>query len=239
VRRPNHRPLRPADLAREHGISTQAVRNYERDGCLPAVERSESGYRRYTVVHAAALRAYLALVRAHGYADAGEIMRAVNRGDVDDALATVDRSHAQLQRDRATLDTVAVTAVHLTDAREPVAGDEPLSIGELAHRLGLVPATLRAWERAGVLGPGRDPQTRHRCYGPDDVRDAQLAHLLRRGGYRLDHIATVLDHVRGAGGGDALRDSLEDWRGRLRARGLAMLSAAGVLGRYLEDLSPP
>jgi hypothetical protein len=24
------------DLAREHGISTQAVRNYERDGLLPA-----------------------------------------------------------------------------------------------------------------------------------------------------------------------------------------------------------
>jgi hypothetical protein len=36
----------------------------------------------------------------------------------------------------------------------------------------------------------------------NDVRDAELAHLLRRGGYPLNHIATVLDHVRNAGGAD-------------------------------------
>jgi DNA-binding transcriptional MerR regulator len=235
---PEIRPLRPADLAREHGLSTQAVRNYERDGCLPVAERSASGYRRYSAVHAEALRAFLALVRAHGHAAAGDIMRAVNRGDVDRALAMVDRGHAQLLRDRETLDAVAVAAVHLTGAGGSTDRHDPLSIGELAHRLGLVPATLRSWERAGVLRPGRDPASGHRRYGADDVRDAQLAHLLRRGGYRLDHIATVLDHVRGAGGADALRASLDGWRERLRTRGLAMLSAAGLLGRYLDRLRP-
>jgi DNA-binding transcriptional MerR regulator len=235
---PEQRPLRPADLAREHGISTQAVRNYEQDGCLPAAERTASGYRRYTAVHAGALRAYLALVRAHGHAAAGEIMRAVNRGDVDGALAAIDRGHAQLLRDRETLDAVAVAAVHLTGTPGPTDHDDPLSIGEIAHRLGVVPATLRAWERAGVLRPGREPASGHRRYGADDVRDAQLAHLLRRGGYRLDHIATVLDHVRGAGGADALRASLDGWRDRLRTRGLAMLAAAGLLGRHLDRPAP-
>ncbi|MEE2048253.1 MerR family DNA-binding transcriptional regulator, partial [Nocardiopsis tropica] len=57
--------MRPSDLAHEHGISTQAVRNYERDGFLPPAERTPSGYRIYTEAHAAALRAYLALVTAH------------------------------------------------------------------------------------------------------------------------------------------------------------------------------
>jgi hypothetical protein len=33
---------RPADLAREHGISPQAVRNYERDRLLPVAERTPS-----------------------------------------------------------------------------------------------------------------------------------------------------------------------------------------------------
>ncbi|WPR53734.1 MerR family DNA-binding transcriptional regulator [Streptomyces sp. S399] len=39
--------LRPVDLARAHGLSTQAVRNYEAAGVLPAAERTSSGHRRY------------------------------------------------------------------------------------------------------------------------------------------------------------------------------------------------
>ncbi|KIX73216.1 MerR family transcriptional regulator, partial [Streptomyces sp. MBRL 601] len=46
--------LRPVDLARAHGLSTQAVRNYEEAGILPAAGRTRSGYRVYTPLHAAA-----------------------------------------------------------------------------------------------------------------------------------------------------------------------------------------
>ncbi|MFD7597193.1 MerR family DNA-binding transcriptional regulator [Kitasatospora sp. NPDC059812] len=35
--------MRPSDLARGHGLSAQAVRNYERDGFLPPAERTASG----------------------------------------------------------------------------------------------------------------------------------------------------------------------------------------------------
>jgi DNA-binding transcriptional MerR regulator len=62
-----------------------------------------------------------------------------------------------------------------------------LSVGDLAHRLNLVPATLRRWERVGI-------------YRAPEICDAQLAHLLRRDGYLLNHIATVLTELRQAGG---------------------------------------
>ena len=39
---PSRLGIAPADLAREHGLSTQAVRNYESDGFLPAAERTAS-----------------------------------------------------------------------------------------------------------------------------------------------------------------------------------------------------
>ncbi|NEE23175.1 MerR family DNA-binding transcriptional regulator, partial [Streptomyces sp. SID7499] len=39
--------LRPIDLARRHGLSTQAVRNYEAAGILPAAGRTAHGYRTY------------------------------------------------------------------------------------------------------------------------------------------------------------------------------------------------
>jgi DNA-binding transcriptional MerR regulator len=251
---------RPIDLARAHGLSAQAVRNYESEGVLPPAERTASGYRRYTEVHEAALRAYLALIAAHGYATSGTIMRAVNDGSLDAALQAIDASHAQLSRDRETLNAVSAAIGELTspppasnatgpltqppsasNATEsparPRSVDEPgggLPISALAHRLRLKPATLRKWERAGILTPVRDPVTHYRVYSSDDVRDADLAHLLRRGGYPLAHIATVLRHVREAGGANALADSLHDWRERLTARGRAMLTAAARLAEYLE-----
>ena len=224
--------LRPADLAREHGLSTQAVRNYERDGFLPPAERSASGYRAYTGVHAAALRAYLALIPAYGYAGAGRIMLAVNEDQLDQALVAIDRAHLQLLRDREPLDTVRNAIGQRTT--EPTAPPSTRSIGELAHWLDVTPATIRNWERAGVLTPARDPATGYRVYQPSDLRDAELTHLLRRGGYPLDHIRTVIDQVRTAGGTDALADALADWQQRLTTQGLSMLRAAARLGEYLD-----
>ncbi|WP_026924494.1 TioE family transcriptional regulator [Glycomyces arizonensis] len=230
--------LRPSELAREHGLSTQAVRNYERDGFIPPAERTPSGYRIYTEVHAAALRAFLALVRAYGHATGGEIMHALGDGDLDGVLMVIDRGHEQLLRDRSTLESVKAAVDRLT--AEPVpsrsAGPAPYTTGELAHRLRLTPATLRNWEAAGILVPERDRATGYRRFGADDVRDAELAHLLRRGGYPLGHIATVVQQIRTAGGTEALSRALEDWQRKLTERGLAMLEAAGHLGRYLNAL---
>ncbi|MFJ9615954.1 TioE family transcriptional regulator [Streptomyces noursei] len=234
--------LRPTDLAREHGISAQAVRNYERDGFLPPAERTRSGYRIYTAVHAAALRAFLALVPAYGHATGGQIMHALHRDALDDALTLIDRGHHQLLRDRETLDAVREAVDHLTaesDAAKAPAGAlaapaEARTIGELAHRLGVTPATLRKWEGAGILVPARDRVTGYRLFRAGDIRDAELAHLLRRGGYPLDHISTVVQRIRTAGGTDTLADALDDWQRKLTARGLAMLGAAALLDAYLR-----
>lgn len=233
------RRLRPADLARRHGLSAQAVRNYEGDGFLPPAERTAAGYRIYTDRHALALDAYVALIGAHGHATAGVIMRAVNAGDLDTALRAIDESHGWLQRDRQTLDTVRaaidVLAAGPAEPREPSPGEPetPYSIGSMAHRLGVTAATLRAWERAGILEPRRDPATGHRWYDAEDRRDADLARLLRRGGERLDRIATVVGQVRDAGSIDAVAGSLAAWETRITRRGLAMIDAARHLSDYL------
>ncbi|MFC3960822.1 MerR family transcriptional regulator [Nocardia jiangsuensis] len=226
--------LRPSHLAREHGISTQAVRNYERDGFLPPAERTPSGYRVYTERHAAALRAYLALVTATGHEPAGRIMTALHAGDVDRALAVLADGHTRFLRDRDTLDQVRRAIGHLTAQPEHHGITGIRSIGELAHRLRLSPATLRTWERAGILAPVRDRATGHRIFRAADVRDAELAHLLRRGGYPLRHIATVVDQVRTAGGTGELAAALDGWQRALTARGRALLRAAARLDEYLE-----
>lgn len=232
--------MRPVDLAREHGLSTQAIRNYEKDGFLPPAARTDSGYRTYTELHAAALRAYLALVPAHGYALSGQIMKGLNAGHIDATLTAIDRSHSQLLRDRETLDAVEGALHKLASVVGPAAllptRAKAVSIGQLARRLGVTAATLRNWEQAGILAPRREPTSRRRTYGTDDLRDAELAQLLRRGGYRLDHIRSIVEQIRTAGGTQALNSALRDWREGLTHRGLAMLTASVQLAMYLELL---
>lgn len=237
------RKLRPVDLAREHAISPQSVRNYEQEGLIPPAERSPTGYRLYTEMHATALRTLLALIPAHGFAAARVIMRALIADDLDEALTAIDRSHAQLLRDRETLDTVGGAVAHLTAAlnieRAMHGRHVSFSIGKLADHLGLNVATLRSWERAGILVPQRTAG--HRVYNADDVRDAELTHLLRRGGYRLEQIATVVEQVRTARDTPALIAALEDWGRRLTTRGVAMLDAADKVSDFVAVLgiAPP
>ncbi|MFG2563477.1 TioE family transcriptional regulator [Streptomyces sp. NPDC048496] len=234
----NGERFRPVDLARGHGLSTQAIRNYEEAGILPAAGRTPHGYRTYTSLHAGALRAFLALVPGHGHQTATSIMRAVNQGAVEEAFRLIDESHAQLLDDRRTLQAVesALRDLEPTTVSEPAAVSGPggAFIGPLAGKLGIRPATLRKWERAGLVRPRRDPRTGYRVYDEADVRDARLAHQLRRGGYLLEQIAPLIAQVRAAGGLEPLEAALCDWRGRLSARGRAMLTGAAELEAYLR-----
>jgi DNA-binding transcriptional MerR regulator len=241
--------LRPVDLAREHGLSTQAIRNYEDAGILPAAVRTSTGYRTYTPLHARALRAFLALIPGHGHQTATAIMRAVIDGDTATALRLVDESHVQLLDDRRTLQavesalrdldpadtatgTATDTATRTTSA--PRTGPRETFIGPLAAQLRIRPATLRTWERAGLVRPRRDPQTGYRVYDEAAVRDARLTHQLRRGGYLLEQIAPLLAQVRSAGGLGPLEATLHGWNARLTARGRAMLTGAAALEAYLQ-----
>ncbi|MFF8263580.1 TioE family transcriptional regulator [Streptomyces virginiae] len=225
--------LRPVDLARGHGLSTQAVRNYEEAGILPPADRTPHGYRTYTRLHARALDAFLALVPGHGHRTATSIMRAVNEGAVEEAFRLIDGSHAQLLDDRRTLRAVENALRDLAPAPAVPASGESF-IGPLAKELGIRPATLRAWERAGLVRPRRDPLTGYRVYDEAAVRDARLAHQLRRGGYLLEQIAPLLTQVRSAGGLEPLEAALLTWRERLSSRGRALLAGAAELEAYLR-----
>ncbi|KOX51155.1 MULTISPECIES: MerR family transcriptional regulator [unclassified Streptomyces] len=231
----NEERLRPVDLARAHGLSAQAVRNYEAAGILPAAVRTARGYRVYTSLHARALDAFLALVAAHGHGTAAAVLRGVNEGAVDEAFRLIDESHAQLLDDRRTLEAVEGALRELVpEAAEEAPGPPGGFIGALARELGIRPATLRKWERAGLVRPRRDPVTGYRRYGAADARDARLAHQLRRGGYSLERIASVLAQVRSAGGVEPLEAALGEWRDRVSARGRAMVAGAAELETYLR-----
>lgn len=217
-------------------MSAQAIRNYDDAGILPPTERSETGYRRYTLLHAQALRAFLALRGGHGHQQAMEIMRAANRGDTESAYRLIDSSHVALLTERDTRTEVAKALGGLSTAMPTPVHGRPLTVGELARRIRVHPATLRTWETQGILRPERDRATGYRQYGPDCIRDAEIARQLRRGGYLLSQVAQFIESLREAGGADALRVFLDSWQDRLTARSRNLLAGAAQLDAYLTML---
>lgn len=228
--------MRPVDLAREHGLSAQAIRNYDDAGIFPPTGRTEAGYRYYTPLHAQALRTFLTLRRGHGHRRATDIMRAVNRHDTESAYRLIDATHVEVLAERDTRTEVATVLGGLTETGPAPVPGAPLTVGELARRLGVHAATLRAWESQGILRPERDRATGYRMFGAESVHDAEIARQLRRGGYPLRQVARFLASLRDAGGADALSRFLGSWQARLAVRSRDLLAGAGTLDAYLSLL---
>ncbi|MFJ7176716.1 MerR family transcriptional regulator [Streptomyces massasporeus] len=231
----NDRRLRPVDLARSAGVSTQQIRNYEDAGVLPPAARTASGYRVFGETHRGALLAYRTLMRAYGPVTATAIMRTVHEGDVPGALALLDAAHAALHEERVSL-RAASDALELLAAEPPAPLPRPggLRIGEVAVLLGVRTSALRVWEGAGLLTPGRERATGYRLYEPADVRDARLVHTLRRSHYLFDQIRPVLEGLRREGSSAALQAAVAARGEALTARTRVMIEGAGALHAYLD-----
>src|SRR5262245_59940135 len=94
------RTLRPIDLRRALGLSSQQTNRFERWGLLPPAERSPSGRRRYGQRHLDAVLALRAMQAGCGWRRGCLVMRRVHQGDLAGALALIDERHAALHRQR-------------------------------------------------------------------------------------------------------------------------------------------
>ncbi|WP_163505619.1 MerR family transcriptional regulator [Fodinicola acaciae] len=228
--------LRPIDLARLAGISTQQVRNYLDAGVLPPAERSASGYRQFDEGHGRALMTYRALARGFGGHVAGDIMRSVYTGDIPKALTLIDAAHAMIHEQRLSLRSIG-DALEATAAAPELPGIPAggLRIGEAARFLGVRPSALRVWESAGLLSPVRERGTKYRHFDAEDLRYAQMVHMLRQGRYPLPQIKTILDGLRQAGSSDELRTAIARRQEALIQVGRAMLAGSAALHGYLVE----
>ncbi|WP_255574125.1 MerR family transcriptional regulator [Austwickia sp. TVS 96-490-7B] len=114
--------------------------------------------------------------------------------DLDSALMELDHAHAQLLADRHVIDAFVVR-IFEAPQDDSQAFHELFTPIELARRVGVTTTTLRAWEDAGILHPQREPGSGRRQYRDADVRNAELAHLLRRAGHGLREIAETINAV--------------------------------------------
>ena len=257
--------LRAIDVARGAGISVQQVRNYEALGVLPPFERTAGNFRIFTAEHVAAVRVVRLLSEGHGWERTRTIMRAVHAGDTEIALSTVDRSHAELDRERAEIAGVLGAfasvaaqspAAHGPAARPPVApdaaGTPPAAApnaagtppparrhyrtGAVADAVGARTSSLRLWERRGLLRPVRERGTGYRVYDEAELHRARVVALLRRGNYPIAIVRAVVDELRATGSPQRVRAELARREQDLNRRSRLRLRASAALHDYLTGM---
>src|SRR5262249_32856328 len=79
---------------------------------------------------------------------------------------------------------------HLTGSR--AVRTVPLRIGELARRTGCNIATIRYYEKIGVLAPPMRTEGGFRVYSSDDVRRLTFIRRARELGFPLDEVRAML-----------------------------------------------
>ncbi|MFF3438479.1 MerR family transcriptional regulator [Streptosporangium sp. NPDC002721] len=189
--------LRTVDVARHAGCSVQQVRNLERDGVLPPVARTGTGYRIYGEAHLRSVLAYRALAAGAGPVEARRIMRAAHAYPASDLLALLDAAHARLDAERRELGLAREAAATISgESIGDVRPSDVMSVSELAVALGVRPSTLRHWDAEGLVVPRRAAPGGPRRYFPDDVRDARIVQQLRLAGYRVAPLRALMPELR-------------------------------------------
>jgi DNA-binding transcriptional MerR regulator len=195
--------LYTSELAKAVGVHPNTVRRYVDRGLLPPVERSPSGYRRFTQRHLDCLR--LACQVSIGpypgkalHLSGASIVQAAVGGDLAGALERAHHHLALVQAERAQADVAA----DLLDrwAFGPSADTDtegettirPLRIGQVAHVLSVSIDIVRNWDRNGLIDVPRDPANGYRCYGAHELSRLRVIRMLSRAGYSTSAILRML-----------------------------------------------
>lgn len=229
--------LRTKDLAQAVHVSVQLVRNYEANGFIPVVERSPSGYRRYTRQHLEALKTAKHLIKGYGWVRTRDIMQAVHDGRLSDAFVLIDEYHADLAETRHQLEQTLSTLSILT-TQMPVETHPRLSqrvrVGSAAHLVGVRVSALRFWEQQGLLHPVREKESRYRLYDEKQLRRLRIVALLREANYDFDAIRATLDEME-AGRPQRAVAAVEKRRTDLAAISWQCLRAMAAFYAYVNE----
>jgi len=189
--------LRTSDLARAVGIHPNTVRRYVDRGLLPSVQRSPTGYRRFTRRHLDCLR-LVRLVYNDEYpsrtirASGGHMVQAAVEDDWGGALELAYLHLALIKSEQAQADAAATLLERWARGAPADASGQAMQIGQVAQLLGVSIDMLRNWERNGLLKVPRDPHNGYRRYGPAEISRLRVIRMLSRAGYSLMAILRML-----------------------------------------------
>lgn len=187
--------LRTSDLARAVGVHPNTVRRYVDWGLLPPVERTPSGYRRFTRLHLDCLRLahmiYAAPYPGRGFRALGnQIIHSAVAGDWSGAFDKAREHLALVQAEREQAEAAANLLEHWAQNIAGQSNDEPpRSIGEVSKLLGISLDVIRNAERNGLLTVPRNGHNNYRLFGKPQIERLRIIRMLSKAGY--SHMAIL------------------------------------------------
>jgi DNA-binding transcriptional MerR regulator len=189
--------LNTSYLAKAVGVHPNTVRRYVKRGFLPPVERSPSGYRRFTERHLDCLRlARQVFCNQYPgkaiYHSGIHIIHTTVNGDLGGALELAYRHLALVQSERAQAEVAADLLERWAFGIPADAISQPLQIGQAAQYLGINRDILRNWDRNGLIEVPRDPSNGYRRYSSAEMSRLRVIRMLSRSGYSLSAILRMM-----------------------------------------------
>jgi DNA-binding transcriptional MerR regulator len=186
--------LRTSDLAHAVGVHPNTVRLYVDWGLIPPVERSPSGYRRFTQHHLDCLRLARMIYETEypGRALRASSNEIIQHAVTDDWTGALENAHEHLALVKAELKAADQAASVLENWAQNMTADsdaDPLTTGEVSRLLGVSMDVLRNWERNGLISVRRNSYNNYRLFGKKEIERLRIIRMLSHAGY--SHMAIL------------------------------------------------
>ena len=194
--------LTTSEAAERIGIHPNTLRWYDSQKLLPDVPRTGSGYRIFTprlVTQAQIISLchkvnwIIGPVRDMSF----EIIYLSRDGKTAEASGTADEMILYLKREQQ-LAQEALNVLKLWErgyVSTLLPGRDLITIKKAAELLSLTNDQIRNWERNGLLIIPRDPKSRYRLFGDEDLNRMRVIRFCLRAGFSLTAIRRLLQVV--------------------------------------------
>jgi DNA-binding transcriptional MerR regulator len=153
-------PVRPVDIARKLGVSTTSLRHYEDFGLIPPVTRSSNGYRVYTDEHIAYFTCIREMMHGFTLSEIAVMLKLVMANKTDEALWIANKAQAALQNDKRVCEQIKRRFIQKKKAAEP----KEFSIDFVSKTTGIIPSTIRYWDKIGLISASRCAANNYRTF---------------------------------------------------------------------------
>ncbi len=175
--------IRPIDIARKLGISTTTLRKYEEFGLVPTVSRSISGYRIYTQEHISYFICVREMLPGFALNYISRILKEVIAKKIDSALWMANRAQAHLYQQKIISKKIILNLARIDQQEEksPIinTNHELLTINDVSKETGVTSATIRYWDKIGLISAQRCTENNYRMFTAEQVKQILAIYALK------------------------------------------------------------
>lgn len=167
--------IRPIDIARKVGVSTTTLRHYEELQMIPAVMRSPNGYRIYTKEHIAYFVCIRDMMQGFTLSEIGKMLKLVLANKINEALWAANKAQATLQNDKIVCDQVKLRFLQ----KKKVSAPKEFSIDLVSKLTGIIPSTIRYWDKIGLISASRCQANNYRTFTQTHIDEILIIQTLK------------------------------------------------------------